>query len=70
MKKVKFEGKKLSLNKKTIAKLNEGEMSQIQGGLCTNLSTCSAVTCSCTACPSPVGCGTFVTCAPHTQTGC
>ena len=32
MKKIKFE-KKLSLNKETIAKLNEGQMRQIQGGL-------------------------------------
>jgi hypothetical protein len=31
MKKIKFEGK-LSLNKETVSKLNEGQMNQINGG--------------------------------------
>lgn len=57
MKKIKFSGK-LSLNKETIAKLNDGQMSKINGGgtILTTLYNCQKQT--------AVGCATAgVTCA-------
>ena len=53
MKKINLKNK-LSLNKETVAKLNQSQMSQVNGGGSLNHISCS-------------GCNTVFTCVPQTQ---
>ncbi len=61
MKKVKFNGK-LSLNKETIAKLNDEQMNVVNGGAtargCTTLArSCNTCVVNCTVVSNPQTCG-------------
>lgn len=69
MKKIKFEGK-LTLNKETIAKLNDNQMSKVNGGWLWTLINCASARCpnSLVTCPSAgVSCNT---CPPADTEGC
>jgi len=60
MKKVKFNGK-LSLNKETIAKLNDSQMKSVNGGATVN-TLCGQITCGCS--------GTMLTNTPTLPPDC
>jgi natural product precursor len=66
MKKIKLESK-LSLNKETIAKLNDNQMNAIKGG---DTNTLPATICVQNSCPQPCQQTAWATCGDRTACGC
>lgn len=77
MKKIKFQGK-LSLNKETVARLNDAQMNEVKGGAWFTLYHCKSKNCASDNCPTrtcPTGsCGHECTgpanCPTILQTAC